>query len=114
MPADRPLQTIAAEQLKLCLVARRIAHHQRRAAPEAGCRWAVIAAHLHDNTSCRQRRLPGTRPFSIPSMLSPMQRGSLKHAIERMRLIQGLPVIRQTFGCGLRAILEETESVVMR
>lgn len=47
-------------------------------------------------------------------MLSPMQRGSLKHAIERMRLIQGLPVIRQTFGCGLRAILAETESVVMR
>jgi hypothetical protein len=102
--------TIRADQVELMLFARRVA--KRQSEP---CRWAVMGAHIATVNSCRRRQRLDERPLlARPSMLTPMNRGMLDRCIERMRLTQGLPAIRRTFGCGLRAILAETKSGVMR
>lgn len=105
--------TISVDAVQLALVSRRIAAHQRRSDPSAGCRWAAMSAHLLDVGRCRQNRY-AYRPVAVGSMLTPLSRGHLAISIERMRLTEGLPAIRKTFGCGLRAILAETGSAVMR
>ncbi|WP_374587231.1 hypothetical protein [Ideonella dechloratans] len=105
---------IDAEHVRLSLVARRVAELQRRANPAAGCRWAAMSAHLHDISSCSQRRPAGMHALPRPSMLLPMHRGNLDRAVQRMRLTQGLAAIRKTFGAGLRAVLAETGDTVMR
>lgn len=107
---------IDAEHVRLALVARKVADSQRRIGRGAeAARWAVMSSHTEVLARCRQRwsSVP-LATVEYPSTLMPMNRGFLHSAIERMRLTQGLPAIRATFGCGLRAILAETHSSIMR
>lgn len=107
---------IDAEHVRLALVARKIAQKQRQDGRGAeAARWAAMSAHTQVLARCRIRR-GSVPPATVkhPSTLMPMNRGFLHSVIERMRLTQGLPSIRKTFGCGLRAILAETHSSIMR
>jgi len=105
-------QTIDANAVLLAVAARKVANYQRRSG-EAGCRWAAMSGGARCVTRC-SHRYSAPSAFPVSSMLMPMTRGNLDQSIERMRLTEGLPAIRKTFGCGLRAILAETKQAVMR
>lgn len=103
------ITTIDASQVQLMLFARKIAKRQAD-----GCRWAVMGEHVEVTRSCRTRYQAAPSVLRHRSLLTPMNRGCLDNAIERMRLTQGLPAIRRTFGCGLKAVLAETKRYTLR
>lgn len=95
---------IDAGYLQLALVA-------RRANPT--CRWAVYSDCILSTRNCQREASRFDKFLPGISLLAPMHRGELARAIERMRLFEGLPAIRKTFGIGLRAILAETKRCVL-
>jgi hypothetical protein len=107
---------IAVDQVRLALVGRRIAEYQRdNGRADEACRWAAMSTHTEVLAGCGSRfRTDPPTTFKHPSTMRPMDRGHLHRAIARMRMTQGLVAIRKTFGCGLRAILAETASTVLR
>lgn len=111
-----PDTVISAQAVRDALAARKIADYQRRTGrADAACRWAAMSEHTEVLARCGAR-WRDTPPSCMhrASMLYPMDRGHLSRSIQRMNLTLGLKSIRKTFGCGLRAILAETESVVLR
>lgn len=107
---------ISAQAVRDALAANKIADYQRRTGrAEQAARWAAMSEHTEVLARCGAR-WRDTPPSCVhrASMLYPMDRGHLSRAIQRMNLTLGLKAIRKTFGCGLRAILAETESAVMR
>lgn len=106
---------INAEYLKLTLVARRVTRF--RPAP---CRWCVMGTRIMGATDCRawwaaeSRRAGNVNTFRAPSIMQPLCRGDILTAIERMRVVQGLPALKKAFGISIRALRAELSSSVMR
>ena len=94
---------IKAEHVLLALVARKIGHFQMDNGRPAS-RWAAMSNGVNTQ-DCDRRR--GAWRLNCPPLMLPMNHGSLTHAIDRTRLVGGLPEVRRTWGCGLRAIQAE-------
>lgn len=93
--------TIAASQVQLALLARRL---------KMASRWAAMSAHV-ETQSCD--RHPGTYRSATPSLAGPMQRGKLYRVIHRVQA-QGRREVLATFGTGIRAMQIEAGTHSLR
>jgi len=93
---------IAARQIELALVARRL---NRLSGSRA--RWAAMSATTRVSMGCVPPSRHWVPPAAIPSLLTPMDRGGVMQAIERTRLCAGTAGVRRIFGVGIRALRAE-------
>lgn len=103
MSAPSQPRYIKAEHVLLALVARKVANMQV-AHGERGARWAAMSNGVNTQ-SCDRRR--GAYRLPCPPLMLPMNHGDLLRTVERSRLQRGLPEVRRTWGCGLRALQAE-------
>lgn len=95
---------ISADQLKLVLTAR---HLNRLTGKRT--RWAAMSATTRVSMGCARRHWTPALP--VPSLLTPMERGTLLAAIERTRCTAGTAAVRRTFGAGIRALRAENAHI---
>lgn len=94
-----PDRIILADHVQLAIVARKANNR---------CRWAAMSSGRWTTRACSARGASRhDTVLNLAPMLCPMHRGNVARAIERQRLLQGLPSIRKTFGAGYKALLAE-------
>lgn len=104
---------IKAEHLETVLVARRIA----RFSSNVTGRWAAMSSHRWTGRGCRRLHRSEAdcfKAYPMPPTMQPMSRGSMARVVQRTRDLHGLEEVRRVWRSGLRVLLAEMNSEVMR
>lgn len=102
-------QTIPLAGVKLALMAAKLRRYSNgRTALLAACTprpLIEIDCHRHAPRSTELARAASSH---MVSDVGPLDRGHIAALIERVRVSHGLPEVRRTFGCGIRALRAES------
>ena len=101
--------TIPLTDVKLALMAAKLRRYSNgRTALLAACTprpWIEIDCHRHTPRPSEKARAASS---GLVSDVGPLDRGHIAALIERVRVSHGLPEVRRTFGCGIRALRAES------
>lgn len=102
-------QTIPLAGVKLALMAAKLRRYSKgRTALLAACTprpWIEIDCHRHTPRPSEKAR--AVTSGMVSDVVGPLDRGHIAALIERVRLYHGIPEVRRTFGCGIKALRAE-------